>query len=264
MLEWIHHKPVTKITAVLFDFDGTLSTLRCGWEAVMQPMMVEALRAGGGESEAELLALTKAYIDESTGIQTIQQMKWLAEQVKRRGGHAEDPWVYKEAYLRRLMRGIDEKKRRLAAGEAEAAQYLMAGCVPFLKMLRENAVKIYVASGTDHPDVVTEAKALGVYDYFDEIAGAPLRQESCSKEAVLHRLIDSYGLRGDQVAVIGDGKVEIRLGHQAGALTWGLASDEVKRQGVNPVKRERLIRAGADLISGDFLDRDAIRQALGL
>ena len=33
-----------------------------------------------------------------------------------------------------------------------------------------------MASGTDHPDVVREVKALGLYHYFAEIAGAPLKR----------------------------------------------------------------------------------------
>ena len=77
-------------------------------------------------------------------------------------------------------------------------------------------------------------------------------------------LIEREGLRGADVAVIGDGKVEIALGRAAGARTVGLASDEAQRHGVNPVKRERLIRAGADVIAGDFLDMDELLVFLGL
>ena len=64
--------------------------------------------------------------------------------------------------------------------------------------------------------------------------------------------------------MIGDGKVEIRLGHEAGARTIGLASDEEHLCGVNPVKRERLIKAGADVICGDFGELDGIMEFLGL
>ena len=238
------------VTAALFDFDGTISTLRCGWEKVMGPMMVEYIMACGKETEAEVKQLVDAWIDESTGIQTIFQMKWLAEQVAARGGEALDPWDYKAEYNRRLMLDIEIKKQELASGKVNPDTYLMAGSVEFLRALKEKGVNIYVASGTDHPDVITEAKALGVYEMFDEIAGAPLHEENCSKEAVLRRLISDHGLSGAQVVVVGDGKVEIMLGKEAGALTLGLASDEEKRSGVNPVKRARLIKAGADVIIG--------------
>lgn len=188
------------IQSVLFDFDGTISTLRCGWEAVMAPMMREHIFACGKDSKETVQALVNTWIDESTGIQTIFQMKWLAEQVASRSGHALDPWDYKAEYNRRLMQSIDVKKTALARGTEKTDSYLMCGAIEFLRALREKGISIYVASGTDHPDVVTEAKVLGVYDLFDEIAGAPLHEENCSKEAVLRHLIHNHGLNGEQVA----------------------------------------------------------------
>ena len=81
-MEILRTPPQSPVRAMVFDFDGTISTLRCGWEEVMQPMLEETLRAcGGAESDAEIAALAARYIDESTGIQTIFQMKWLAQQV---------------------------------------------------------------------------------------------------------------------------------------------------------------------------------------
>ena len=38
--------PKTPIKAMLFDFDGTISTLRCGWEEVMLPVFMEFLDDG--------------------------------------------------------------------------------------------------------------------------------------------------------------------------------------------------------------------------
>ena len=260
----IFNKKAARVSSALFDFDGTISTLRCGWEKVMAPMMAEYIMACGRDTEQEVQPLVDSWIDESTGIQTIFQMKWLAEQVSARGGRALDPWDYKAEYNRRLMLDIDRKKLLLSQGKAAPDEYLMAGAVEFLRALKAKGVRIYVASGTDHPDVVAEARALGVYNLFDEIAGAPPHEENCSKEAVLKRLISGHGLAGDQVAVIGDGKVEIMLGREAGAFTLGLASDELRRRGINPVKRARLIKAGADVIAGDFLEKDALLALMGL
>ena len=70
-----------RLDAAVFDFDGTLSKLRAGWESVMEPLMCEHIP---GDAE-EVRALVRKYIDESTGIQTIFQMRWLAEEITRRG-----------------------------------------------------------------------------------------------------------------------------------------------------------------------------------
>lgn len=260
-------RPAGAVRAVLFDFDGTISTLRCGWEQTMKPMMLEMISGTAGPFDPTLEREVDAYIDESTGIQTIHQMKWLAGQVAARSPKKNmptDPWWYKAEYNRRLMETVSRRLNDLESGRVPRERYLIAGSEGFLKALKARGVKLYIASGTDHPDVLHEAAALGLTGLFDRIAGAPVAAESCSKEAVLRDLIQAEGLSGSDVAVIGDGKVEIALGRAAGARTLGLATDEVRLQGVNGVKRERLVRAGADAIEGDFLNMEEILRFLGL
>jgi len=257
--------PKTPVRAVLFDFDGTVSTLRHGWEAVMKPLMLEMI-SGGKPYSAELTKEVDDYINESTGIQTIHQMKWLAERVASEGKNQDaptDPWWYKGEYNRRLMENVQKRLDALKSGEVPNTAFLMEGSEAFLAALCDRRVKLYVASGTDHPDVINEAECLGVAKYFYEIAGAPVAAESCSKEKVIERLIAEEKLSGDDFAVIGDGKVEIRLGKEAGARCIGLASNEADRRGVDPIKRDRLIPAGADIIAGDFSEKDALLAFLG-
>ena len=248
--------PKTPVTTVLFDFDGTISTLRHGWEDVMGPLMLELL----GEDSA---GLVRDYIDESTGIQTIYQMKWLAEQVRMRKGSADDPWSYKAEYNRRLMETVSKRRAALKDGTADRREYMVAGSARLLDTLYGRGVTLYVASGTDDPDVNAEVEALGLAKYFVRIAGAPPGVENCSKEGVIRELLGS-GIPGSRLAVVGDGKVEIAIGRENGARTLGLASDEAALQGVNPVKRERLIKAGADAIAGDFLEHGELMRFLGL
>ena len=47
-LEMLHpdHLPKGKVKAAIFDFDGTFSTLRCGWEKVMRKLMLELISGG--------------------------------------------------------------------------------------------------------------------------------------------------------------------------------------------------------------------------
>ena len=59
----------------LFDFDGTLSTIRSGWMDVMVPMMVEILlELKTGETEAQLRAVVEDFVWRLTGKQTMYQM----------------------------------------------------------------------------------------------------------------------------------------------------------------------------------------------
>lgn len=255
-----------KVKAALFDFDGTLSTLRHGWENIMEPLMLEMI-SGPAPIDENMIREVRGYIDQSTGVQTFYQMKWLAEAVKRYGkspGAPEDPWWYKEEYIRRLMEPVEKRKRSIRSGAKSPEDYLVKGSEKFLQALLDHGIEIYVASGTDHPDVCEEAEVLTLKKYFKEIAGAPPGKADCSKEAVLKKLVAGHGLRGPELAVVGDGKVEIALGREAGAITLGVASDEDRLCGVNPVKRERLVRAGAHAIAGDYENTDEILEWLEL
>ena len=252
----------TPVLAVVFDFDGTLSTLRHGWESVMEPMMLSCL--ADGEPDDAIRAEVKRYIDESTGIQTIHQMKWLAEAVRHhRGTEPLDPWAYKAEYNRRLMQPVNERLHAIETGQKSREDFMVAGSRELLNALKLRGVKLYAASGTDHEDVVRESKALGLYAYFDEVHGAPPDAEDCSKEAVLKQLVEGAGLAGERVAVIGDGKVEIALARAIGARALGVASDEEARRGINPQKVKRLETAGADTIVGDFTDLRTVLDFLG-
>ncbi len=253
------HRPHGKIRTVIFDFDGTFSTLRCGWEKVMRKLMLELI-SDGNEYDTELEEKVDTYIDSSTGIQTVYQMEWLKNEVEKAGfGKPErDVWWYKDEYNRRLMDEVNNRIARLESGEEKPQQYLIAGAVEFLKLLKEMGINAYLASGTDHKDVVHEATILGVADMFTEIKGAPEREAACSKEAVLKKLIEENGESGDNLLVIGDGKVEIALGVASGTFTLGVATDEEKRCVLNPVKRARLKKAGADAIIGDFENIDEL------
>ena len=56
----------------------------------------------------------------------------------------------------------------------------------------------------------------------------------CSKEATLKSLMEQY--KGENLLVVGDGPVEIRLGREAGALTLGICANERNLQGFDEAK----------------------------
>lgn len=248
------------IRSVLFDFDGTLSLIREGWQQVMVPMMVEILlELGTGETEEELTSVVTEYVDRLTGKQTIYQMIELAEQVKRRGGTPLDPVHYKHIYLDRLWQRIEGRVRALKEGETDPDDMLVPGSRALLTKLRERGVSMYLASGTDEPYVLDEARALRIDEFFGErIYGALDDYKRFSKAMVISRIIETHGLSGPEFAAFGDGYVEIENTKQVGGVAVGVATDEVRREGVNHWKRTRLIGAGADIIIPDFREHDRL------
>ncbi len=249
-----------RIKHALFDFDGTLSLIRQGWQDVMIPMMVEILASlGTGESEEELYALVRDYVTRLTGKQTIYQMLQLAEEVKKRGVEPRDPLEYKRMYLDRLWQRIKGRVEGLKSGEIAPDDMLVPGSRAALENLISRGVKLYLASGTDEPYVLDEAAALDISRYFGEhIYGALDDYQSFSKALVIQRIITENHLNGPELVAFGDGYVEIENAKEVGGVAVGVATDEVRRAGIDEWKRERLIQAGADIIVPDFREQERL------
>ena len=126
-----------RIRHALFDFDGTLSLIREGWQDVMIPQMVEwLLETPDHESEAELTAVVKDYVTRLTGKQTIYQMIQLAEEISKRGGQPQDPLDYKYLYLDALWQRIQHRVADLKAGRIPPDDMMVPGSRAMLEALR--------------------------------------------------------------------------------------------------------------------------------
>lgn len=239
----------------LFDFDGTISTIRSGWVDVMVPMMVEALaETKSGESEAELTEIVREFVGRLTGRQTIYQMIELVENIEKRGGKALDPLEYKHRYLDLLWVQIKDRVEALEKGDVPPEKYVVPGSFELLDLLQERGMKMYLASGTDHAYMKREAHLLGLERYFGEhIYGALDDYKSFSKAILIQRLIGGAEAKGEEFLGFGDGYVEIENVKAVGGVTVGVASDEPACERVDDWKRERLVNVGADYIVPNFL-----------
>jgi rfaE bifunctional protein kinase chain/domain len=250
------------IRYAVFDHDGTISSLRQGWEEIMEPVMMKSILGDQYETIDsatfhKVLAHCKEFIQKTTGIQTIYQMEGLVNLVREFGYVPEDKildkFQYKELYNDGLMEMVNVRMAKLAAGELGQEDYTLKGAVAFLHELKERGVTMYLASGTDVDDVRNEAEMLGYADLFDGgIYGALKDYTKFSKKMIIEKIIRDNNLRGNELAVFGDGPDEIREGRRAGGISVGITSNEVQRFGHNPAKRPRLVKAGAQLLIPDF------------
>jgi phosphoglycolate phosphatase-like HAD superfamily hydrolase len=258
----------------ILDHDGTISTLREGWERIMEPMMVRAILGHRYEDAspavfAKVTAEVRGFIDGTTGIQTLAQMKGLVELVHQGGFVDEEERLnehrYKRIFNQDLLEMVGKRMEKLSSGELSSEDFQIKNAVLLLRALRERGVKLYLASGTDQADVVAEATALGYADLFEgRIFGAVGDIKVEAKRVVLERIIQEHNLSRRHFAVFGDGPVEIRETRKRGGLCIGVASDEVRRFGWNYSKRSRLVRAGATLIVPDFSQLGALLRAMRL
>jgi phosphoglycolate phosphatase-like HAD superfamily hydrolase len=246
--------PRGRFRSVLFDFDGTLSLIREGWPQVMIPMMVDVLReTGTSESNEQLHAAVEEFVMRLNGRQTIYQMMQLGDEVRRRGGKPLEPLAYKHRYHELLMKRIQGRLAALELGQASPTDWTVPGSHALLGELRRRGLTLYLASGTDLKYVRREAELLGLATFFDgHIYGALDDYKNFSKQMIIDRILAENDLHGEELLGFGDGFVEIEEVKKVGGVAVAVASDEVTRHGVNAWKRQRLVRAGADIVIPEY------------
>lgn len=247
---------------IVFDHDGTISTLRQGWEEIMEPVMIKAILGEKYNSVDqagynEVVKQVREYINKTTGIQTIYQMEGLVKMIEEFGfipkEHILDKFEYKRIYNEALLEMVNERLHKLKAGELDNEDFMMKGAFEFLKELKRRKITLYLASGTDVEDVINEAQMLGYADMFDGgIYGALKEFQKFSKKMVVEKIMKENNLKGNELVVFGDGPVEIREGRRFGGIAIGITSNEIRRYGINIEKRSRLVKAGAQLLISDF------------
>jgi phosphoglycolate phosphatase-like HAD superfamily hydrolase len=240
----------------------------------MQPMMMKAI-LGEHFNDADEALYHKVqtrvveFIDKTTGIQTLVQMKGLVDLVKEFGLVPEDQILdefgYKEIYNDELLKMVRVREAKLSRNELSLEDVTLKNAVKLLESLHNAGITMYLASGTDEVDVKNEARILG-YDHLFKggIYGAVGDVTKEAKKMVLDRILNDIGTNTGQVATFGDGPVEIRETRKRSGVTIGIASNELKRHGLNESKRTRLIKAGADIIVPDFSQLAKLLQLLNI
>jgi len=263
------------IRYAIFDNDGTVSTLREGWEAIMAPMMIKAITGENypGIDKAlidKIRSRVNEIIDKTTGIQTLLQMKILAGLVREFGLVPEDRILnehgYKKIYNSELLEMVRLREEKLSRGEIKVEDLTIKNSIVFLEALKDAGISLYLTSGTDEEDVKHEASVLGYDHLFDGgIHGAVGDINKEAKKIVLDRILDSIGEKeAGKIVTFGDGPVEIRETRKRGGTAVGVATNELRRYGLNPVKRERLIKAGADIVIPDFTQMESLLGLLNI
>ena len=251
-----------QIKHAVFDHDGTISTLRQGWEEIMEPVMIKSVLGDKYNSidqagYNEVVKQVREFINKTTGIQTIFQMEGLVKMIEEFGYVPKeeilDKFEYKKIYNDALMEMVNKRLEKLKNGELDAFDFMLKGAFKFLTEVKKRGVTMYLASGTDVEDVINEATLLGYADMFDGgIYGAMRDVTKFSKKMVMEKIINENNLKGNELAVFGDGPVEIRECRRFQGIATGITSNEIRRYGMDIEKRSRLVKAGAHILISDF------------
>ena len=143
---WEQLRPCAHYAAfryAVLDFDGTISLIREGWQAIMIGYFTEELKKTpqGMQTDGETLKKqAREMIFFHTGKQTIYQCIALAETVQAMGGAPLDPQAYKDEYSRRLLIIIDGRLKGLTDGSIDPETLTVPGTRALLMLLQDNGV----------------------------------------------------------------------------------------------------------------------------
>jgi phosphoglycolate phosphatase-like HAD superfamily hydrolase len=180
-------------------------------------------------------------------------MRRLAEEIAGHGGTPAHPAEYAGRYQDRLLALIRGRYDEITSGQSSRADWAVPGTHALLERLQVRGMILVLASGTEVQHVRHEADLLGLTEYFDGRLFAPDGEGTpFSKRSVIEHVLRVYGLRGEELLGFGDGVVETEEVRRVGGVAVAVASQEPPVSGVNAQKRERLIRAGADVVIPDY------------
>jgi phosphoglycolate phosphatase len=265
MLEIVHPEAdLSRARVALFDFDGTISLIRSGWMEIMVSMfMAELQKFTAKEEESQLVSDIEDSIHRLTGKDTIYQMHALTNWVKDLGGSPLEPADYKRLFLDRLLSRVRVRLNLLESTRAVPAQYLVPGVLDFITTLKERGLALYLASGTDDPNLQEEARALDLLPFFgNHIYGARNDGQGFNKAALVLHLLGVEGYKPEELLVFGDGFIEVDVAKKVGGFAVGVATDEPECRVINEGKRKHLLRAGADMVIPNFSGATELLQAI--
>lgn len=254
-------RPRSRLTHVVFDFDGTLSLLRMAWQDTMLALFLELLPPPRAGTEAAVREELMTEILAFNGRQTIYQMRRFAERVAEAGANPLTPEAYLDEYSSRLRQGLDRRMELVRTGRVPPDEYLVHGARALLDLLRGRGCTLYLVSGTLEAYVREEAELLRLTEYFNGgIFGGHVDPERFSKERVFQEILAREEIGGESLLSFGDGPVEIRCTVDLGGLPVAVASDEASNGSgrMHAGKQAVLAAAGAELVIADYRDADEL------
>ena len=249
----ISEKPiVSQIKCVVLDYDGTLTTLRRGWDVILNQYAQSTINPNSCNPVSGLEGSIRHLCEHAGGTtprQLMTRLVALIEEYKlvpKNRIKTIDEYALKYTHI--FQKAID---LRLTNFDEESEQYVIQGVRPLLQFLNKQSTVNYVVTGSNAHAVSKELNKLSMKQFFTQIYGATLETTGNLKENAIKEIMTRHALKKSEILVIGDGSTEIRAAKTLGLPSIGIASDEHKG-GLCPNKRRSLLALGAHVIIADY------------
>lgn len=219
------HEKCAGIRGLLFDKDGTLLDYDASWRRANY--RAASFAAGGDPALAQRL-LELAGVDTATGVAAADSIMSAGTAVV-----IAEAWVRGGAPFDRdsLARALDGIFR-----DAVADMVPVTDLPALFAWFRARGFKLGIASSDTEDAVWAVARAVGIVEHLDFVAGYDSGHGVKPDPAVLIAFCEAAGLLPQQVAMIGDNAHDVGMGRAAGAgLTIGVLTGSGTRETLSPL-----------------------------
>lgn len=249
--EVLNKPAVSSIRCVVLDYDGTLTTLRKGWDVILTDYANRRINPYNKPCEGldeAILHLT----DHAGGTTPKQLMSRLVNLMKQMKLQPENEIqsieYYAKEYADHFQEKIDERVKNFST---TSESYVIESVRPMLDFLSTRKTINYVVTGSCENAVKDELHKLQMINYFEDVYGATLEMEGNLKLNAMNEIMARHSVKPCEILIIGDGSTEIRAASELQLPAIGIASNE-HDGGLCEKKRDLLKGLGANAIIADY------------
>lgn len=248
----ILRKPkVSEIKCIVLDYDGTLTTLRKGWDIILSDYARQKINPLGLESaglEDEIRHLC-AHAGGTTPKQLVSRLMAIMDKMNLIDkSEIKSIEFYAKDYADHFQVMIDERVKRFAT---ESESYVIKAVRPMLDFISTKNTLNYIVTGSCEIAVKEELHKLEMMHHFERVYGASLEMDGNLKLDAMNEIMARHSLSPCEILVIGDGSTETRAAAELELPAIGIASDE-HSGGLCAKKRDMLAELGAHAIIADY------------
>ncbi|MCM8538085.1 MAG: HAD hydrolase-like protein [Lentisphaeraceae bacterium] len=248
-IEYIKKPKISKVRAIVLDYDGTLTTFRRGWELILYTYVKIALDPLGEKENDEVLEADLVdFVKHAGGTSPRQLMERLQALILKHTGTKESVDYYMSEYSR-IFNG--EIQKRVSSFNEDSESYVIAGVRELLAFLSEQKTENYVVTGSGTEEVSHELDVLQMSQFFHCVFGTDPLSTGRHKVDSIKSILDQHSLNKDEVLIIGDGSTEARAAKELNLAFIGIASDE-HNGGLCEKKRNLLKGISSNAIISDY------------
>jgi len=236
----------SNVKAIAFDWDDTIFTGMRHW-ATIQTEIIANMWSHGGRPTPETVKSAGMFVHATKGLTDKERFQVALDTMAQKKRPPHDAQYYANGYYREIEEYVSSE---MPKWRRNLDKYLVPGVIPMLDAISHKGREKYVVTANHILVKLNMVEQLGLSGYFQGVYGqGSIEFPEFSKIGALMALVQRHEGSGGKVAMIGDGKGDMRAAKAAGAYAIALSHDAKNWR--------ELVDAGADAVLNNFYNNPA-------